>query len=131
MLILFCTYLKYSTKKCSNKLNIFLFFSKLEKTLPEYGEQMERHNLNNAFTYPCTDESELTIYRKEEWFKVFCHESMHNLGLDFSSMDDTISKEIFITFISSKNELSFGLYSSGGKSGIKELQEEKSFSISL
>ena len=25
--------------------------------------------------------------------------------------DDTISKEIFITFISSKNELSFGLYS--------------------
>lgn len=96
MLILFCTYLKYSTKKCSNKLSIFLFFSKLEKTLPEYGEQMERHNLNNAFTYPCIDDSELTIYRKEEWFKVFCHESMHNLGLDFSSTDDTISKELIL-----------------------------------
>jgi len=105
MLILFCTYLKYSTKKCSNKLNIFLFFSKLEKTLPEYGEQMERHNLNNAFTYPCTDDSELTIYRKEEWFKVFCHESMHNLGLDFSSTDDTVSKELILKIFPIKSDV--------------------------
>jgi hypothetical protein len=105
MLILFSTYLKYSTKKCSNKLNIFLFFSKLEKTLPEYGEQMERHNLNNAFTYPCTDDSELTIYRKEEWFKVFCHESMHNLGLDFSSTDDTVSKELILKIFPIKSDV--------------------------
>lgn len=105
MLILFSTYLKYSTKKCSNKLSIFLFFSKLEKTLPEYGEQIERHNLNNAYTYPCTENSELIIYRKEEWFKVFCHETMHNLGLDFSAKDDTISRELILQLFPIKSNV--------------------------
>ena len=105
MLILFSVYLKYATKKCSNKLSIFLFFSKLEKSLPEYGEQMERHNLNNAYTYPCTDNSELIIYRKEEWFKVFCHESMHNLGLDFSVTDDTISKDLILQIFPIKSNV--------------------------
>ena len=105
MLILFSVYLKYATKKCSNELTIFLFFSKLEKSLPEYGEQMERHNLNNAYTYPCTDNSELIIYRKEEWFKVFCHESMHNLGLDFSVTDDTISKNLILQIFPIKSNV--------------------------
>ena len=105
MLILFSTYLKYSTRNCSNKLSIFLFFSKLEKTLPEYGEQMERHNLNNAYTYPCTENSELIIYRKEEWFKVFCHESLHNLGLDFSETDDTVSKELILKIFPIKSNV--------------------------
>ena len=105
MLILFSVYLKFATKKCSNKLSIFLFFSKLEKSLPEYGEQMERHNLNNAYTYPCTDNSELIIYRKEEWFKVFCHESIHNLGLDFSVTDDTISKDLILQIFPIKSNV--------------------------
>ena len=105
MLILFSTYLKYSTRKCSNKLSIFLFFSKLKKSLPEYGEQMERHNLNNAYTYPCSSESELIIYRKEEWFKVFCHESMHNLGLDFSVTDDTVSKDLILQIFPIKSNV--------------------------
>ena len=105
MLILFSVYLKYSTRKCSNKLSIFLFFSKLKKSLPEYGEQMERHNLNNAYTYPCTDNSELIIYRKEEWFKVFCHESMHNLGLDFSVTDDTVSKDLILQIFPIKSNV--------------------------
>ena len=105
MLILFSTYLKYSTRKCSNKLSIFLFFSKLKKSLPEYGEQMERHNLNNAYTYPCSSDSELIIYRKEEWFKVFCHESMHNLGLDFSVTDDTVSKDLILRIFPIKSNV--------------------------
>jgi hypothetical protein len=105
MMILFSVYLKYATTKCSNKLSIFLFFSKMEKTLPEYGEQMERHNLNNAFTYPCVSNSELVIYRKEEWFKVFCHESMHNLGLDFSSTNDTVSKDLILQIFPIKSNV--------------------------
>jgi len=104
MMILFSTYLKYSTKKCSNKLTIFLFFSKMAKTLPK-NEQLERHNLNNAYTYPCLNESELIIYRKEEWFKVFCHESIHNLGLDFSTNDDTISKNEILKIFQIKSDV--------------------------
>jgi hypothetical protein len=104
MMILFSTYLKYSNKKCSNKLSIFLFFSKMAKTLPKY-EQLERHHLNNAYTYPCLNESELVIYRKEEWFKVFCHESIHNLGLDFSKTDDTISKNEILKIFPIKSDV--------------------------
>jgi hypothetical protein len=31
--------------------------------------------------------SEIVVYRKEEWLKVFIHESFHNFGLDFSDMN--------------------------------------------
>ena len=29
------------------------------------------------------------MYRTEEWFKVFLHETMHSLGIDFSSISIT------------------------------------------
>jgi hypothetical protein len=73
----------------------------MKKKLPK----LERHNLNNAYTYPCRNESELIIYRKEEWFKVFCHESMHNLGLDFSTTDDTISKNEILKIFPIKSDV--------------------------
>ena len=44
-------------------------------------------NVNTAFTTTCPSNSEIVIYRKEEWFKVFIHETFHNFGLDFSDMN--------------------------------------------
>ena len=44
-------------------------------------------------------DGEIIVYRQEEWFKVFIHESFHTLGLDFSAMDvmssETQVREIF------------------------------------
>jgi hypothetical protein len=34
----------------------------------------------------CNPHGEIIVYRKEEFFKVFIHETFHTLGLDFSTM---------------------------------------------
>jgi hypothetical protein len=55
-------------------------------------------NVNTAFTTSCPkvfQDSEIVIFRKEEWFKVFIHETFHNFGLDFSDMNNAaVSKYI-------------------------------------
>ena len=33
------------------------------------------------------------IFRKEEWFKVFIHETFHSLGLDFARMPEEVANE--------------------------------------
>lgn len=40
-------------------------------------------HVNTAFTYCCLPEGEITIFRAEEWFKVFLHESFHAYNLEF------------------------------------------------
>jgi hypothetical protein len=47
---------------------------------------------NTAFTRTCVPVNEIVIYRAEEWFKVFIHESIHTFGLDFSDRDDAALK---------------------------------------
>jgi len=42
-------------------------------------------HVNTAYTRPCSEPSEIIIYRKEEWEKVMLHESFHNFALDFST----------------------------------------------
>jgi hypothetical protein len=43
--------------------------------------------VNTAFTTTCPEKSEIVVFREEEWFKVFLHETIHNFGVDFSDMD--------------------------------------------
>jgi hypothetical protein len=79
----------YSSKQCSQDLTIYLFFTSLNKILPDnHIEILDVHNVNTAFTSGCLNVSEIVIYRKEEWFKVLLHESFHNFGLDFSDMNN-------------------------------------------
>jgi hypothetical protein len=47
------------------------------------------NHINTGFTTTCPQISEIVIFRKEEWFKVFIHESFHNFALDFSDMNVT------------------------------------------
>jgi hypothetical protein len=56
---------------------------------------------NSAFTYACRDESPtntIFVFRHEEWFKVLMHETMHCLGLDFSTQSsnpmDAVNRRI-------------------------------------
>ena len=41
-------------------------------------------HINTALTTQCSQKTEIILFRREEVFKVFIHESCHNLGLDFS-----------------------------------------------
>jgi hypothetical protein len=79
----------YSSKKCAETLVIYLYFTSLEKELPSSNiEILEQNHVNTAFTYSCTKDSEIVLFRKEEWFKVFIHETFHTFGLDFSDMNN-------------------------------------------
>lgn len=79
---------KYSSKSCSKELKIFVYHTTLLKELPNSNiEILSWNNVNTAFTRTCPVESEIVVFRKEEWFKVFIHETIHNFGLDFSDMD--------------------------------------------
>lgn len=85
-------------EKCSRKLNIFIYLNDIIKKLPENkGECFERKNVNTGFTFTCIPDSEIVIFRKEEWFKVFLHETFHNFGLDFSDMDNENTKDFILS----------------------------------
>jgi hypothetical protein len=61
--------------------------TKLCKTLPAKTVMLDVNCVNNAFSYACKPTNEIYIYREEEWFKVFIHETMHAMGLDFAGYD--------------------------------------------
>jgi hypothetical protein len=87
----------YSSYICSQKLNIYIYLSDSIKKLPiNKNIILNQEHINTAFTRLC---SEIIIFRQEEWFKVFIHETIHNFNLDFSNMDMTqcnrIIKNIF------------------------------------
>lgn len=82
----------YSSHNCSQELSIYLYMTPLKKHLPNKGEIIDWIHVNSAFTRTCRPKSEIVIYRQEEWFKVFIHESFHCFGLDFSHMDETENK---------------------------------------
>ena len=91
---------EYGSKKCSSTFTIFLYFTSLEKSLPNSNiDILDQIHVNTAFTTTCPINSEIVIFRKEEWFKVLIHESFHNFALDFSDMNTNEStKDILSIF---------------------------------
>ena len=80
----------HSPKQCAKTLVIYFYFTSLEKRLPySNAETLNENHVNTAFTFSCHADGEIVLFRKEEWFKVFIHESFHTFGLDFSDMDNT------------------------------------------
>ena len=79
----------YAPKECVESINIYLYFTSLLKQLPTSNiHVLDENNVNTAFTTTCPKDSEIVVFRKEEWFKVLIHESFHNFGLDFSGMNN-------------------------------------------
>ena len=79
----------HSSKQCAKTLVIYFYFTSLEKKLPYSNkETLNENHVNTAFTFSCHTDGEIVLFRKEEWFKVFIHESFHTFGLDFSNMDN-------------------------------------------
>jgi hypothetical protein len=44
-------------------------------------------HVNTGLTRNCERHGEIVVYRAEEWFKVFVHESIHNFNIDFIDSD--------------------------------------------
>ena len=53
----------------------------------DIGGVLKPIHINGGVSDICQPSGHIIVYRKEEWFKVFIHETMHNYGLDFSEMD--------------------------------------------
>jgi hypothetical protein len=75
----------FAPRECSNVVNVNLYMTDAKKVLPTKArEHIEEIHANTAFTTPCAKQTTINLFRQEEWFKVFIHESFHNLGMDFS-----------------------------------------------
>jgi len=81
---------EYGSKKCSPNFTTYFYFTKLEKKMPVSNiDIIDQIHVNTGFTTTCPVDSEIVIFREEEWFKVFIHETFHNFSLDFSDMNNT------------------------------------------
>lgn len=91
---------EYSSKYCSKSITIYLYFTSHKKNIPKTTTDiLDEINVNSAFTTSCPVNSEIVIFRKEEWLKVLIHETFHNFGLDFSdSNHNTCKNEILKLF---------------------------------
>jgi len=77
----------YSPQECVHSLTLYLYFTHLLKQLPKNKSiALDKCHINTAFTTSCPGNAEIVVYRKEEWMKVFIHETFHTFGLDFSNM---------------------------------------------
>jgi hypothetical protein len=79
----------FADSKCSKDLHIYVLLTNNLKQLPDTNDEpIDTIHANTAFTTSCSAENEIFIFRREEWFKVFLHETFHCLGLDFSSSNE-------------------------------------------
>jgi hypothetical protein len=63
-------------------LTPFLKKLNITKTETETKEILGAKNVNSGFNYICLNSGSIFIYRKEDFFKVFVHESVHGYGID-------------------------------------------------
>jgi hypothetical protein len=97
---------EYASKNCADELTIYLYFTSLNKNIPSSNiHVLDHHNVNTAFTTTCPKKSEIVIYRKEEWFKVFLHETFHTFGLDFSDMNNEDCKNKILSIFPVNSEV--------------------------
>jgi hypothetical protein len=50
-------------------------------------------HVNGGVSDICQIDGRIIVYRREEWFKVLIHESMHNYGVDFSTLDISMANK--------------------------------------
>lgn len=87
-IFIFLTFLFSSIRKRKPKsISFYLFLTNKKKSIPKNGFSiLGPLNCNSGLTYGCQSDGSVFIYREEEWFKVFIHETFHCLCLDFNSL---------------------------------------------
>jgi hypothetical protein len=96
----------YSTSKCSKKFTTYFYFTSLEKRIPSSNiYTLNEYHVNTAFTRTCQSDSEIVVFRKEEWFKVFIHETFHNFALDFSGIDSNYCDNFILNLFPVNSEV--------------------------
>ena len=86
-----------------NNVNIYIYMTNLEKTLPTGDNKITKYHINSGYT--SINENNIVIFRKEEWFKVFIHESLHFFEFDFRHNDIVKNKVLEMFKVKSKVNL--------------------------
>tara|TARA_Y100000591_G_scaffold149662_1_gene128570 strand:- start:1361 stop:2629 length:1269 start_codon:yes stop_codon:yes gene_type:complete len=73
----------------TDKLEIFIYLTPFEKKLPKKHEIIGPKSINSGHTIPCNMNSEIVVYRREEFFKVVIHELIHSMGIELASIHST------------------------------------------
>ncbi len=77
----------YTKKTCSKTLKIACYLCPQKKRLPRAQfTTMGPLHVNSGVSGACPINGKICIYRKEELFKVFIHETFHAFGLDWSNI---------------------------------------------
>ena len=114
---------KYSSIDCGKNLECFIYLTHFKRKLPNtndydddddgeseddgrddegiynagaarrYEKVFTPDHVNGGLSDVCQINGQIIVYRREEWFKVFIHETMHNYGLDFSNLDLSIANK--------------------------------------
>jgi hypothetical protein len=89
--------------ECSNDgVNITFFLTPFLKKLNITNKNKEilgPNNVNSGFNYTCLTTGSIIIYRKEDFFKVFVHESVHAYGIDMALHLDFTKNKNYTKFI--------------------------------
>ena len=80
---------RMANKECSEKLDVYFYMTPFKKERPHHigDDNLSAIHVNTGLTRNCETHGEIIVYRSEEWFKVFIHESMHNFNMDFIDLD--------------------------------------------
>ena len=102
-----CSY--FASDICSPIIDIYIYMTQHKKKIPEISNiPIDQIHANTAFTSACPHTSnEIYVFREEEWFKVFIHESFHTFGLDFATMDEKETENKMFSIFPLKYDLRF------------------------
>lgn len=103
MLNVICVLNRFSRHAClkSKEFHVYLYLTPFAKILSDNVIGVDHINTGvNVKTANCSDKyhdhiNEITIYREEDWFKVFIHEAIHSFRLDFSETGEKHLKQMF------------------------------------
>lgn len=78
----------YTNQSCSKSLSVYCYLCPHRKLIPSAQFKiLGPKNVNSGLAGTCSSKGEICIYRTEEIFKVFVHETFHAFGLDWSAHD--------------------------------------------
>jgi hypothetical protein len=87
--------LRLAPQRCAEKLSATIYMVDAPRQLPASSVTvLGPDHVNGGLSYVCARNGEITIYRAEEFGKVFVHETFHALGLDQAGREGGESSDI-------------------------------------
>lgn len=81
---------KYSIQNCKGSISIEIYFTDYKKGFPNNSTKiLTPQHVNSGYSYVCSPNNTIVVFRFEEWFKVFIHETLHSYGLQPLSYIET------------------------------------------